>query len=87
MEKMIMFSINQNHQESVSYRRKDSTSKSLALIKITKSPYQKKEIAVNIMSLALIKITKSPYHKILEQNVGKGLALIKITKSPYRYVR
>ena len=40
---------------------KDSTIASLALIKITKSPYRSKTKKRNNGSLALIKITKSPY--------------------------
>ena len=36
---------------------------SLALIKITKSPYQEIKAELTLASLALIKITKSPYLK------------------------
>ena len=38
----------------------------LALIKITKSPYQKGKYLFLESSLALIKITKSPYRKVAD---------------------
>ena len=56
-----MFSINQNHQESVSIVYELVGRYSLALIKITKSPYQVLSTSNSFISLALIKITKSPY--------------------------
>ena len=56
-----MFSINQNYQESVSTIVTKNTANSLALIKITKSPYPALEAVNNMKGLALIKITKSPY--------------------------
>ena len=80
----IVFSINQNHQESVSSVNGIRRAMRLALIKITKSPYHytiEKDI---INSLALIKITKSPYLFVYHSLVSRRLALIKITKSPYQ---
>ena len=56
-----MFSINQNHQESVSDEVVKTQKESLALIKITKSPYPETTRLAIINCLALIKITKSPY--------------------------
>ena len=56
---------------------------SLALIKITKSPYQHTNELDYIFSLALIKITKSPYQTPVDTGELRSLALIKITKSPY----
>ena len=57
------FSINQNHQESVSIIQDYGKTIRLALIKITKSPYQGKVGDTMLESLALIKITKSPYQE------------------------
>ena len=57
--------------------------KSLALIKITKSPYHMLQYSFIHFSLALIKITKSPYLQFVEVYIIQSLALIKITKSPY----
>ena len=56
---------------------------SLALIKITKSPYPPFTLPINLLRLALIKITKSPYPEGRKDNGFISLALIKITKSPY----
>ena len=58
----------------------------LALIKITKSPYQLGAKNDLKGSLALIKITKSPYPGSIGNKDVTGLALIKITKSPYHHV-
>ena len=78
-----MFSINQNYQESVSYLINEEEVTSLALIKITKSPYLYIGDSYPEYSLALIKITKSPYLYLSSVFINKSLALIKITKSPY----
>ena len=80
----VMFSINQNHQESVSVYYIFYVSLYLALIKITKSPYQQEINILMAESLALIKITKSPYLEISKVAKMLSLALIKITKSPYQ---
>ena len=55
------FSINQNYQESVSIIAHYRILSSLALIKITKSPYLQFSNYEHFDCLALIKITKSPY--------------------------
>ena len=78
-----MFSINQNHQESVSLDRGPNGFGSLALIKITKSPYHDLSDVTLTSRLALIKITKSPYLARQSLPQPMRLALIKITKSPY----
>ena len=59
---------------------------SLALIKITKSPYRRRIRIYDDWGLALIKITKSPYREGYFYVDPSGLALIKITKSPYHNV-
>ena len=56
---------------------------SLALIKITKSPYLYAHLLIYQHCLALIKITKSPYLSVFVFCYIHSLALIKITKSPY----
>ena len=62
---VLLFSINQNHQESVSSVAYNLGFDSLALIKITKSPYHNHFLEFTHDCLALIKITKSPYLTLL----------------------
>ena len=77
------FSINQNHQESVSKLRSFDKGWEFSINQNHQESVSTGNRKQHKLGLALIKITKSPYRNMLMIFVSMCLALIKITKSPY----